>query len=125
MEIVAKNSSLTGYAAFQTYTENTKATFEDCTLTGRNKWSGSSDDFALLVVNDGADGSVINCKDCKIVATEEGTAKEYFASIRDASTVAFDGCTFEKNGNAITADDMSDGSYFEAYDGVDYELTIQ
>ncbi len=123
VELVVKNSDITGYCASQTWTANSKLTFENCTLTGLNKWSGSDDDFAVINVETAAAGSEINLLNCKIIATEKGTAKEYFVYMRADCTVNVTGCTFEKNGVAITGDDI--GANFAVYEGVDYELNIE
>ena len=84
--IIVRNSTLDGYCAFQTFTDNTKATFENCTLNGNNQWSGSSDDFATIVVNEDADNCAFTFDNCKrVAATEGGTANEYLFSLRNSS----------------------------------------
>lgn len=123
VELVVKNSDITGYCAFQTFTANSKFTFENCTLVGLNKWSGSGNDFATFTVNTLAAGAELNFNNCKIVAKEEGSAKEYFASLRADCTINASGCTFEKNGEVISIDDI--GSYCEADSGVNYTFNIQ
>ena len=85
-KIIVRNSTLTGYCAFQTFASNTKATFVNCTLGGNNQWSGTSDDFAAIVVNEDAENCSLSFENCKrIEANEEGTANEYLFSIRDSS----------------------------------------
>ena len=90
-KVVVRNSTLTGYSAFQTWSANTSASFENCTLNGVNKWSGSQDDYATIVVVDGATDSTLTFKNCNISETEQGTAKEYLFSIRESATVTVTG----------------------------------
>ena len=124
IELVFKNSDIVGYAAFQTFSAGTKATFENCNLKGLNKWSGNDDDFGTICVNYDADDTVLSFKNCTIEAEEKGTAKEYFLDLRAKCDLTFDGCTFKKNGTEVelTSDDICvDGELAES----DYTITVK
>ena len=104
--LTVKDSTLEGYCAFQTWSANTVATFDNCALNGVNKWSGASNNFATVVVNEGADNSKLTFNNCTISAEEQGDAIEYHL-IDNASgtTVEWNNCTFVKNG---TVSDISE-----------------
>ena len=126
VELVVKNSEITGYCAAQTFTANSKLTFENCTITGNNIYSESGgNEFAAIVVNDSAAGSELNFKNCTIAANENGTAvaTEYLFSLRADCTVNAIGCTFEKNGETLTGDDILANCEVDA--GVNYVLNIE
>ena len=109
VNVIVRNTTLTGYTAFQTFTANTNATFENCTLVGLNKWSDSSDDFATIVVNEGASSSNLTFKNCRIEANETGTANEYLLSVRETGvTATFEGCEFFVNDTEVTGDTITD-----------------
>ena len=109
VNVIVRNTTLTGYTAFQTFTANTNATFENCTLVGLNKWSGSSDDFATIVVNEGTSSSNLTFKNCRIEANETGTANEYLLSVREPGvTATFEGCEFFVNDTEVTGDTITD-----------------
>ncbi len=68
-KVIVRNSDIkevSGYCAFQTWSANTVAKFEGCTLMGNNKWSGNSDDFATIVINSGATNVNLTFKNCRI-----------------------------------------------------------
>ncbi len=120
--VVIRNSTLTGYSGFQTWSANTKATFENCTLIGNNKWSGDSDDYATIVVVEGAENADLTFKNCRIEANELGTATERLLSVREAgASVTFDGCSFFVNGAEVTGDDIQNNMSVQS----DTALTIQ
>ncbi len=103
--VVVRNSTLTGYSAFQTWSAGTNATFENCTLVGNNKWSGGSDDYGAIVIVDTANNSTLTFKNCRIEANELGTATEYLLDSRATGvSVTFDGCEFFVNGTEVTGD---------------------
>ncbi len=111
VNVTVRNSILTGYSTFQTWTPGTNATFENCTLTGLNQWNdpGNGDnDYAAIVVAGNATDSNLTFKNCRIVATEQGTAKERFLSARASSTVTFESCTFVHNGQELTGTAITD-----------------
>ena len=95
VNVTVRNSTLTGYSAFQTYSANTNATFENCTLTGVNQWAVGSNDYAAIVILPDAANSNLTFTNCRIEAKMTDTATEYLLSARNGSSqVTFDGCTF-------------------------------
>ena len=112
-EITVRNTTLknvSGYCAINIWAQGTKATFENSTLIGVNKWSGTSDDFATIVlVNDkaadNAKNSTLAFTNCTIKAVMQGTAIEYLLDARASGAKAtFDGCKFFVNGTEVTGD---------------------
>ena len=102
-----KDSTLEGYCAFQTWSANTVATFDNCTLNGINKWSGDSNNFATVVVNNGADNSKLTFNNCTVSAEEQGSATEYHLIDNASGTsVEWNNCTFVKNGVVSTISEL-------------------
>ena len=90
-----KNSTITGFCAFQTWSPNTVATFENCTLNGVNKWEAASGVFATVVVNADADNSVLTFNNCKVTAQALKDAAEYhLMDDSNGTTVTWNNCTF-------------------------------
>ena len=104
------NSTLTGYGALNNFAPGANATFENCTLIGNNMWSGTSDDFATIVINNSNDDGVasnttLTFKDCRIEAKQNGSAIEYFLSARaSGAKVTFENCTFVYNDKVLTSE---------------------
>lgn len=101
LELVIKNNSkIIGYSAFNVFSAGIKVVAENSSFIGLNKWNGSSDDFATIVLNNHAtDGSANNCNfsftNCDIYAYENGIAKERLLRVDSAySTLSFEGCGF-------------------------------
>ena len=130
------NSSLCGYAAFQTWSANTTATFTNSTLSGLNQWNGDND-FATVVVNEDASDSVLTFDNCVFEATEMGSAIEKIFSLRTDCVVKLNGCTFVKNGVEVsvaeifanlqkTTDEWEDiyNDYITVYGGTNVEIYI-
>ena len=116
IKVTAKDSTLTGYSAFQTWPANEAvvASFDNCTLTGINKWSGDTDDFASIVINEDVDSASFSFKNCHINANEQGTAKEYLLDVRTSDAeITFEGCDFFVNGTEVTGDEIKNNIYFE------------
>ena len=116
IEIIARNSTITGYCALQTRSAGTKISCENCTLIGRNQWANPStsadNDFAVIVVNYGATNSNLTFKNCKIKAIEEHNADEAPLDIRVTGVkLTFNGCKFFVNDKELTADEMKEDSY--------------
>lgn len=101
-----KDSTITGYCAFQTWSANTVATFDNCVLEGLNKWDNpngsTTNNFATIVINEGADNCKISLNNCTVVATENNSATEYHLINRSSdSLVNWNDCTFIKNNNKV------------------------
>ena len=113
-----KDSTLTGYCAFQTHSPNTVATFDNCVLEGVNKWYNNAEyptanNFATIVVNSLANNSTLTFNNCTIIATEQESAtapagqwSATQAHIEDnatGTTINWNNCTFIKNGVEVNA----------------------
>ncbi len=126
-KVIVRNTTLknvSGYCAINIWAQGTNATFENCTLIGVNNWSGTSDDFATIVINATAKNSTLTFKNCTIKAIEQGTAKEYLYDVRSGATgakVTFDGCTFFVNGTEVTGDAIQSNMKTQ----IDTSLTIK
>ena len=113
-KVIIRNTTLTGYSAFQTWSAGTNATFENCTLIGVNRWSGSTDDFATIVLasqnsEDNAKNSTLTFKNCTIKAEKQGTATERLLYVgATGATVTFEGCKFFVNSTEVTGDAIKD-----------------
>ncbi len=121
VEIVAKNTTFEGYAAFQTWSANTKATFTNCTLRGVNQWGSGDNDFATIVVNSDATNSVLSFNKCTIEAIEavetygSDAAKELLlGDSSSTSTFTFTGCTFKRSNilEIKTLQQVKDNSFY-------------
>ena len=98
-EIVVKNTTLTGWCAFQTHSPYSNVTFENCTLIGLNDKGFNADgwnDFATVVVNgysegnpdpDGAHGGTFTFKNCRIEANQTTGNTQYLLSVRAKNTM--------------------------------------
>ena len=85
--------TVTGYCAFQTWSDNTGATFTGTVLRGVNQWTDSSENsFATIVVNQDVTGAVITLDGCTVSATEVPTtdpAAEYVFATDAGSSAWF------------------------------------
>ena len=125
VKAVVKNTTLTGWCAFQTWSAGTEATFENCTLIGNNTFSYSSwNNFATVVINEGTTDVELTFKDCRIEANQTTGNKQYLMSVRASrAKVTIDGCTFFANGTEIADEDL--GNYLNIYSvASDLVLTI-
>ena len=127
VKVVVKNTTLTGWCAFQTWSAGTKATFENCTLIGNNDKDYNADgwnNFATVVINENTTNVELTFKDCRIEANQTTGNKQYLMSVRaSGAKVTMDGCTFFANGTEIADDDL--GNYLNIYSAAsDLALTI-
>ena len=127
VKAVVKNTTLTGWCAFQTWSAGTKATFENCTLIGNNDKAYNADgwnNFATVVINEGTTDVELTFKDCRIEANQTTGNKQYLMSVRaSGAKVTMDGCTFFANGTEIADEDL--GNYLNIYSAAsDLALTI-
>ena len=80
VKAVIKNTTLTGWCAFQTWSAGTKATFENCTLIGNNDKTYNADgwnDFATVVINENTTGVELTFNNCRIEANQTTGNKQY------------------------------------------------
>ena len=122
-----RNTTLTGWCAFQTWSAGTKATFENCTLIGNNDKTYNADgwnNFATVVINEDTTNVELTFKDCRIEANQTTGNKQYLMSVRaSGAKVNLDGCTFFANGTEIADEDL--GNYLNIYSvASDLVLTI-
>ena len=127
VKAVIKNTTLTGWCAFQTWSAGTKATFENCTLIGNNDKTYNADgwnNFATVVINEDTTNVELSFKDCRIEANQTTGNKQYLMSVRaSGAKVTMDGCTFFANGTEIADEDL--GNYLNIYSmASDLVLTI-
>lgn len=96
--ITVNNSTLEGFCAYQSWSANTKATFNNCTLKGVNQWNGGAENrFATVVIYESATNNAATFNDCTVYAIEQGTAKEDFIhDYTDSADIAWNNCTFIK-----------------------------
>ena len=117
VKVVVKNTTLTGWCAFQTWSAGTRATFENCTLIGLNDKTYNADgwnNFATVVINEGTTNVELTFKDCRIEANQTTGNKQYLMSVRaSGAKVTMDGCTFFANGTEIADEDL--GNYLNIY----------
>ena len=127
VKAVIKNTTLTGWCAFQTWSAGTKATFENCTLIGNNDKTYNADgwnNFATVVINENTTNVELTFKNCRIEANQTTGNKQYLMSVRaSGAKVTVDGCTFFANGTEIADEDL--GNYLNIYSVArDLVLTI-
>ena len=127
VKVVVKNTTLTGWCAFQTWSAGTKATFENCTLIGNNDKTYNADgwnNFATVVINENTTNVELTFKDCRIEANQTTGNNQYLMSVRaSGAKVTMDGCTFFANGTEIADEDL--GNYLNIYpEARDLVLTI-
>ena len=127
VKAVVKNTTLTGWCAFQTWSAGTKATFENCTLIGNNDKTYNADgwnNFATVVINENTTNVELTFKNCRIEANQTTGNKQYLMSVRaSGAKVTMDGCTFFANGTEIADENL--GNYLNIYSvASDLVLTI-
>ncbi len=128
-----EGSTIEGYAAFQTHSGGVTGTFKNSTFKGVNKWSAEGDNnFAVIVVSQYATeaGTNLTFDNCTISAEEQSTATEYFFSLRESCTLNLNGCTFVKNGETVSTDDIITdiqtgvGKYVQIYTEIDVTIFV-
>ena len=124
---VIKNTTLTGWCAFQTWSAGTKATFENCTLIGNNDKTYNADgwnNFATVVINEGTTNVELTFNNCRIEANQTTGNKQYLLSVRaSGAKVTLNNCTFFADGAEIADEDL--GNYLNIYPAAsDLVLTI-
>ena len=112
-----RNTTLTGWCAFQTWSAGTKATFENCTLIGNNDKTYNADgwnNFATVVINEGTTGVELTFNNCRIEANQTTGNKQYLLSVRaSGAKVTLNNCTFFADGSEIANENL--GSYLNIY----------
>ena len=136
-EIVVKNTTLTGWCAFQTHSPYSNVTFENCTLIGLNDKGFNADgwnDFATVVVNgysegnpdpDGAHGGTFTFKNCRIEANQTTGNTQYLLSVRAKNTTLIaENCSFYVDGTEISIEDVPNyvSVYPEVIDSFNFTL---
>ena len=136
-EIVVKNTTLTGWCAFQTHSPYSNVTFENCTLIGLNDKEFNADgwnDFATVVVNgysegnpdpDGAHGGTFTFKNCRIEANQTTGNTQYLLSVRAKNTTLIaENCSFYVDGTEVSIEDVPNyvSVYPEVIDSFNFTL---
>lgn len=132
--LTVKDSELEGYCAYQSWSENVEATFVNCSLTGINSHYNNpqypySNDYATIVINEGANNNKLTFTGCKIIASEAEAlaarnAEKWPATqyhIRDnaeGTEVIWNNCEFIKNGEDIGYPIEAGKSYVEDADAL-------
>ena len=127
VKAVIKNTTLTGWCAFQTWSAGTKATFENCTLIGNNDKTYNADgwnNFATVVIYPDATNTELTFNNCCIEANQTTGNEQYLLSVRArGAKVTLNNCTFFANGTEIADEDL--GNYLNIYSAAsDLMLTI-
>lgn len=113
VEVEVKNGTYSaGWCAFQTWSPNTKAIFEDCTLIGNNDKAYNAEgwnDFATIVINVDTTNSELSFKNCRIEANQTtGNDQDLFSLRATGAKVTLDNCTVFANGSTISDEDFGD-----------------
>lgn len=124
-----KNSKITGWCAYQTWSPNTVATFDDCELIGLNDKTYNKDgwnNFATFVVNEDATNTKTVFNNCTIEANQTTGNKQSFMSIRAKdTTVESHGSTFIADGTVVPLSEVKDYIEVKSADLLDsLSLTI-
>ena len=99
--ISVDNSTVTGWCAVQSWSPDLTFRAEGSTLIGNNKWSGTSNAFATIVVNAPAVNNKFVFKNCTIEANQYGDQPQWFALFRTSATMIFENCKFKMNGTEV------------------------
>lgn len=114
------NSEISGFCAFQTWSAGTDVTFDNCVLSGTNRWNAASGSFGTIVINEGATDCTLIFNNCTLVAKETDTAKQYHVLDKAGDAVCeFNNCTFTYEGSSDVEDGQTYvmGSFQGAIDG--------
>ena len=96
-----KNSTISGWAAFQTHSP-INATFENCTLNGLNDKGYNADgwnNFQTVVINEGGVGSNVTFNACTLTAKQTTGNRQYIFSMRSKAVLDCKNCTYELDAN--------------------------
>ena len=127
VNLTIKNSQVTGWCAFQTWSAGTKATFENCTLIGINDFGYNADgwnDFANIVINTDAPNTELTFTNCRFEANQTTGNKQYLLSVRaPGAKVTLTDCSFFADGAEIPENKL--GKYISVHSAAaDLQLTI-
>lgn len=126
LKLVIRNSTITGWCAFQTHSPGVDVTIENCTLVGLNDKDYNADgwnDFSTVVVNAYSDGNpdpngahdcTLTFKNCRIEANQTTGNRQDLLSVRaENTTVVAENCTFYVDGKEISTDQLA--NYVHVY----------
>lgn len=124
VNIVIKNTDLTGYAAINLWSKS-NITLENCTITGINHWNVNFDnDFAVVVftfdVTTSSAGSNLTFKNCKFVSDTYGNKEYFFRVAVDDITINLENCEFIYNNTDVTDTVKSDIANGKSQGGSNY-----
>ena len=137
LDLIIRNSEITGWCAFQTHSPNVNVTFDNCTLVGLNDKTYNADgwnDFATIVVNEGSNGNndpagAHNCtltfRNCRIEANQTTGNQQFLFSIRTTNTtVNVENCTFYVDGQQIPATKSDLEPYISVFPAAEDTFTL-
>ena len=111
------DSTIEGWCAFQTWSENTTAVFDRCTLVGNNDKSYNAagwNNFSTIVINTTATNANLTFNDCKIEANQTtGNIQDLFSVRASGAQINLNSCSFFVDGVEIPVEDL--GSYVTVY----------
>ena len=137
LKVIVRNSTITGWCAFQTHSPYADITFENCTLIGLNDKSYNADgwnDFATIVINRYSDGNpdpngahdcTLTFRNCRIEANQTTGNVQYLLSVRaENTTIVAENCSFYVNGTEISQDELPEyvAVYPEVLDTFDFTI---
>ncbi len=124
LNLIVRNSTINGYACFQSRSDGVKATFENCILNGVNDFEySSSNGYAIIEIYSGSEG-VFNFNDCTFnMHRKNGNKEIILQTTGTGNTFNFNHCYYSdvsnKTGEEVNIgkteinDDTPD-SYFES-----------
>ena len=127
VEVVVRDSTLTGWCAAQSWSIGSKFTFENCILIGTNDKSYNADgwnNFATIVINADAKENEFTFNKCIFKANQTTGNKQYLMSVRSSGNkVTLEDCKYFADGSELTLDTAF--NYFNLYSvAIDLILTI-
>ncbi len=126
VKVTVNDSTITGYAPFQTWSPDTKAVFTNCTLNGVNDFGQGNNDYSTIVIYKDAINTDLTFVGCTITAYAGENSSEEILNFRNKeSHVTFDSCEFwykGKSDSALTNITDKFKDYVEK-DGYGYQYT--
>ncbi len=107
-DLIIRNTTIEGYMCACLKDSNTTATFENCTLIGKNKFSTSESNGCYNInLEEKLENCVLNFKNCKFdISTNKPGNNQYYLAIWSDAEVTLENCTFFDNGTSVSLDDI-------------------
>lgn len=104
------NSTMSGWCAYQTWSENTSGTFTNCTLLGVNDKTYSAEgwnNFATIVIYEDAINSVLTLTGCTVEANQNtGNDQDLFSFGSTGTVCTATGTNFMVNGQTASLEGL-------------------